>query len=113
VQLSRNFGKEAALTAGLAAARGEVVVLMDADGQHPTALLADMLRHWQAGADVVYAVRSTRADQSALHRRMVAAFYGIVNWRSRVRIRATRATSGCWTGAWWTRCWPCPSATAS
>jgi hypothetical protein len=71
-----------------------------------------MLRHWQAGADVVYAVRSTRADQSALHRRMVGAFYGIVNWRSRVRIRATRATSGCWTGAW-TRCWPCPSATAS
>ena len=86
VQLSRNFGKEAALTAGLAAARGEVVVLMDADGQHPTALLADMLRHWQGGADVVYAVRSTRADQSALHRRLVAAFYGIVNWRSRVRI---------------------------
>ena len=86
VQLSRNFGNEAALTAGLAAARGEVVVLMDADGQHPPALLADMLRHWQGGADVVYAVRSTRADQSALHRRLVAAFYGIVNWRSRVRI---------------------------
>ena len=86
VQLSRNVGKEAALTAGLAAARGEVVVLMDADGQHPPALLADMLRHWQGGADVVYAVRSTRADQSALHRRLVAAFYGIVNWRSRVRI---------------------------
>ena len=86
LQLSRNFGKEAALTAGLAAARGEVVVLMDADGQHPPALLADMLRHWQGGADVVYAVRSTRADQSALHRRLVAAFYGIVNWRSRVRI---------------------------
>ncbi|MFO1181774.1 glycosyltransferase family 2 protein [Ottowia sp.] len=86
VQLSRNFGKEAALTAGLAAARGEVVVLMDADGQHPPALLADMLRHWQGGADVVYAVRSTRSDQSALHRRLVGAFYGIVNWRSRVRI---------------------------
>ena len=86
LRLSRNFGKEAALTAGLAAARGEVVVLMDADGQHPPALLADMLRHWQGGADVVYAVRSTRADQSALHRRLVAAFYGIVNWRSRVRI---------------------------
>ena len=86
VQLSRNFGKEAALTAGIAAARGEVVVLMDADGQHPPALLADMLRHWQGGADVVYAVRSTRSDQSALHRRLVGAFYGIVNWRSRVRI---------------------------
>ena len=86
VQLSRNFGKEAALTAGLAAARGEVVVLMDADGQHPPALLADMLRHWQGGADVVYAVRRTRADQSALYRRLVGGFYGIVNWRSRVRI---------------------------
>ena len=86
VQLSRNFGKEAALTAGLAAARGEVVVLMDADGQHPTALLADMLRHWQAGADVVYGVRRTRTDQSAIYRRLVGAFYGLVNWRSRVRI---------------------------
>ncbi|QXL85370.1 glycosyltransferase family 2 protein [Comamonas sp. NLF-1-9] len=86
VQLSRNFGKEAALSAGLAAARGDVVVLMDADGQHPTALLADMLRHWREGADVVYAVRRTRDDQSALHRRLVAWFYGIVNWGGRVRI---------------------------
>ena len=86
VQLSRNFGKEAALTAGLAAARGEAVVLMDADGQHPPALLAEMLRRWQAGADVVYAVRRTRADQSALYRRLVGAFYGLVNWNSRVRI---------------------------
>lgn len=86
VQLSRNFGKEAALTAGIAAARGEVVVLMDADGQHPTALLADMLRHWQQGADVVYAVRRTREDQSGLHRKLVPWFYDIVNWGSRVRI---------------------------
>lgn len=86
VQLSRNFGKEAALSAGIAAARGEAVVLMDADGQHPPALLADMLHHWQQGADVVYAVRRTRDDQSALHRRLVAWFYGIVNWGGRVRI---------------------------
>ena len=66
IQLSRNFGKEAALTAGLEAARGEVVVLMDADGQHPTKLLPEMLQQWRQGADVVYAVRQTRADQSGL-----------------------------------------------
>ncbi|QEA14162.1 glycosyltransferase family 2 protein [Comamonas flocculans] len=86
VQLSRNFGKEAALSAGLAAARGEVVVLMDADGQHPLSLLPEMLRHWREGVDVVYAVRRTRDDQSALHRRLVAGFYGVVNWGGRVRI---------------------------
>ena len=84
--LSRNFGKEAALCAGLEAAHGDAVVMLDSDMQHPPALLETFVRHWSAGADVVYAVRSTRADQSALHRRLVAAFYGIVNWRSRVRI---------------------------
>lgn len=86
VRLSRNFGKEAALTAGLAAARGDVVVLMDADGQHPPELLATMLDQWRAGADVVYAVRTTRTDQSSLYRRLVGLFYRVVNWGSRVRI---------------------------
>jgi len=88
LQLSRNFGKEAALTAGLAAARGDVVVLMDADGQHPTALLATMAVRWRDGADVVYAVRTTRDDQSTLHRRLTQLFYRVVNWGSRVRVPA-------------------------
>ena len=53
LQLSRNFGKEAALTAGLQAAVGEVVVMMDADLQHPPPLISAMIEHWRKGADVV------------------------------------------------------------
>lgn len=83
VQLSRNFGKEIALTAGLDVARGEVVVLMDADGQHPVARVADMLAHWRAGAEVVYAVRRTRDDQSGLHARLTDWFYRLVNLGNR------------------------------
>ncbi len=88
VQLSRNFGKEAALTAGLAHARGDVVVLMDADGQHPLALLAPMLERWRAGNDVVYAVRRTRDDQSGLHAGLTSWFYKLVNLGNRVQIPA-------------------------
>ncbi len=88
LHLSRNFGKEAALTAGLHAARGEVVVLMDADGQHPVSLVARMLECWREGSDVVYAVRRTREDQSSLQGWMTSAFYRLLNWGSRVDIPA-------------------------
>ena len=86
LRLSRNFGKESALTAGLDAARGEVVILMDADGQHPLSLLPDMLQKWKQGADVVYAVRENRNDQSTLQASMTALFYKLVNWGSKVKI---------------------------
>ena len=86
VQLSRNFGKESALTAGLDMAEGAVTVMMDADGQHPLPLLAAMLMKWKLGADVVYAVRKTRSDQSALQRRLTRLFYVLINWGSHVEI---------------------------
>ncbi|MFZ2737191.1 MAG: glycosyltransferase family 2 protein [Burkholderiaceae bacterium] len=86
LQLSRNFGKEAALTAGLDAAQGEVVVLMDADGQHPSSFLSSMLQKWREGADVVYAVRNTRDDQTRLQARLTGLFYTLVNWGNRVKI---------------------------
>jgi glycosyltransferase involved in cell wall biosynthesis len=86
LQLSRNFGKEAAMTAGLDAASGEVVVLMDSDGQHPTALLSTMLAQWRDGFDVVYAVRRTRTDQARLHALLTGWFYKLVNTRSRFKI---------------------------
>lgn len=86
IQLSRNFGKEAALSAGLDQARGDAVVLLDADGQHPPAMVRDMLACWQRGHDVVYTVRRTRDDQSRLHAGLVSSFYRLVNWRSRFRI---------------------------
>ena len=88
VDLSRNFGKEAALTAGLEAAGGEVVVLMDADGQHPIDLLPTMLQRWREGVDVVYAVRRTRTDQSSLHVLLTGWFYKLINWGNRVQIPA-------------------------
>ena len=88
LDLSRNFGKEAALTAGLEATRGDVVVMMDADGQHPVSLLHDMLEKWRQGSDVVYAVRRSRQDQSNLHKRLVGLFYQLVNFGNRVKIPA-------------------------
>jgi glycosyltransferase involved in cell wall biosynthesis len=88
LQLSRNFGKEAALSAGLDQVRGEAVFILDADGQHPIAMLPEMLQKWEQGADVVYAVRRTRTDQSGLHRRLAGAFYSLVNWGSRVKVPA-------------------------
>jgi glycosyltransferase involved in cell wall biosynthesis len=88
LQLSRNFGKEPALTAGIDATRGEVVFLMDADGQHPIALLPEMLEKWKQGSDVVYAVRKTRDDQSGLQVSLTGLFYKMVNFGNRVKIPA-------------------------
>ncbi|MBV5296136.1 MULTISPECIES: glycosyltransferase family 2 protein [Curvibacter] len=86
IDLSRNFGKEAALTAGMEAARGEVVILMDSDGQHPVSLMAQMLQRWREGMDVVYAVRKTRDDQTRLHANLAGLFYTLVNHNNRVKI---------------------------
>jgi glycosyltransferase involved in cell wall biosynthesis len=88
VNLSRNFGKEAAITAGLKTTQGDVVFIMDADGQHPSILLPKMLQKWQQGSDVVYAVRKSRDDQSWLHVTFTKLFYQLINWRSRVKIPA-------------------------
>jgi polyisoprenyl-phosphate glycosyltransferase len=88
LNLSRNFGKEAALTAGLDAAKGDVVVIMDADGQHPSELLPSMLQKWEQGMDVVFAIRKTRHDQSNLQIAFTSLFYKLINWRTRVQIPA-------------------------
>jgi glycosyltransferase involved in cell wall biosynthesis len=88
LRLSRNFGKEPALTAGLDTAQGEVVILMDADGQHPLDLLPEMVRQWQQGLDVVYAVRKTRYDQSGVQVRLTGWFYSLINFGNRVKIPA-------------------------
>ena len=86
--LSRNFGKEAALTAGLEHAKGDVVLMLDADGQHPLQLLPQMLQRWRDGADAVCALRQTRADESWSKRLGTALFYRIVNIGSPVHIPA-------------------------
>lgn len=64
VRLSRNFGKEAALTAGLAAARGDAVICMDGDGQHPPRLIPKMIEHWRNGYDMVVGAQQSRSNES-------------------------------------------------
>ena len=86
--LSRNFGKEAALTAGLEHTAGDVVVMIDADGQHPLALLPQMLDGWRHGADAVCAVRDNRTDESWAKRLGTRLIYRIVNAGSPVSIPA-------------------------
>jgi polyisoprenyl-phosphate glycosyltransferase len=88
LQLSRNFGKEAALTAGLQASRGEVVVTMDADMQHSPALIPTFLDHWLGGADVAYAVRESRRDEGPFKRLGARCFYALVNGSSRFEVPA-------------------------
>lgn len=79
VTLSRNFGHQIALTAGLDAADGDAVVMLDADLQHPPALIPQMVARWQSGADIVSAVRQTTADASLIKRVTSALFYRLIN----------------------------------
>jgi len=80
LRLSRNFGKESALCAGLEHARGDAVILMDADGQHPPSLLPDMVRAWQtSGADIVEVVKRKRGRESLSSRLGALLFYLILN----------------------------------
>ncbi|APW40612.1 glycosyltransferase [Rhodoferax koreense] len=88
LQLSRNFGKEAALTAGLQEATGEVVVMMDADLQHPPALIHEFVRHWRYGADVAFAQRRHREDEGFLKRLGARGFYALVNAADGVEVPA-------------------------
>ena len=87
VSLSRNFGKEAALLAGLDYARLGAVLFMDADGQHPPQLIETLVAHWlDGGYDVVYTAKANRENEPALLRVAVKAFYSIVNWGARQKI---------------------------
>ncbi|AQV93081.1 glycosyltransferase [Cupriavidus necator] len=79
VDLTRNFGKEAALTAGLDEALGDAVIPIDADLQDPPALIPELVRRWRAGAEVVLAQRSNRACDSWLKRMTAGAYYRIHN----------------------------------
>jgi glycosyltransferase involved in cell wall biosynthesis len=87
VALSRNFGKEAALMAGLDHARLGAVLFMDADGQHPPALIPTLVGHWlDGGYDVVYTAKAHRDRESWVRRLGGRLFYGLINWGVRQRI---------------------------
>ena len=79
VRFSRNFGKEQALTAGLQLARGDAVVLIDADLQHPPEVIPAMVAAWREGADVVNMRRRDRNEESWLRRSSARIFYRLIN----------------------------------
>jgi glycosyltransferase involved in cell wall biosynthesis len=86
VNLSRNFGKEAALTAGIDHANGDVIVPMDIDLQDPPDLIGPFMARWREGYDIVYGVRTQRASDPAARRLSAGWFYRVFNSMSPVRI---------------------------
>ncbi|WP_428355615.1 glycosyltransferase family 2 protein [Methyloprofundus sp.] len=79
IDLSRNFGKEAAMTAGLDQAQGDAVVIIDADLQDPPELIAEMVSTWRSGFDVVYAKRTQRKGESFVKKATARLFYKLIN----------------------------------
>lgn len=88
IRFSRNFGKEKALSAGLDHARGDAVILLDGDFQHPLELLSEFIAQWEKGNDMVYGVRQNRADESWLKRTCAKAFYQLTSKINRINIPA-------------------------
>ena len=87
VTLSRNFGKEAALLAGLDHARLGAVLFMDGDGQHPPSLIETLVKRWlDDGYDVVYTAKAHRENETWLRRTGVHWFYALINWGQRQQI---------------------------
>lgn len=86
LELSRNFGHQAAITAGIDHARGDVVVVIDGDLQDPPELIPKMVERWRDGADVVYAVRERREGEVFYKRVAAAIHYRIQRWLSDVDI---------------------------
>jgi glycosyltransferase involved in cell wall biosynthesis len=88
IDFSRNFGKEAALTAGIDHAEGDVVILIDADFQHPVATISDFMLQWRAGYDMVYGVRNNRHYETGLRRDSARFFYWLLERLSSVDLPA-------------------------
>lgn len=86
LQFSRNFGHQHALKAGLDHARGAAVISLDADLQHPPALIADMLHHWRNGAEIVYTRRQDKQNVGFFKKMSAKAFYWLANRLSEVPI---------------------------
>lgn len=88
VDLSRNFGKEVALTAGLHKSNGDAVVVIDADLQDPPELIPDLIKEWKNGYDVVYARRMTRSGETIIKKATAHIFYRFMQQLGRVKIPA-------------------------
>ena len=90
VRFSRNFGKEAAIFAGLQHAKGDCVAVIDCDLQHPPEILVEMYRLWEQGYEVVEGVKHSRGKESALHKASAGLFYKLIS--SAVKIDMSRAS---------------------
>ena len=86
IDLSRNFGKEAAMLAGFDHARGDCMVIMDADLQHPPSIIPEMLKYWEEGYEDVYARRKTRGKESWLRKRLSLTYYSLLQKSTRVEV---------------------------
>lgn len=86
VNLSRNFGKENALLAGMDYASGDAVIIMDADMQHPVSAIGDMVCWWEQGYEDVYGKRRTRGREPWLRKRLSLAFYNLLQRSTRIEI---------------------------
>ena len=86
VDLSRNFGKEAAMLAGFDYVTGDCMVIIDADLQHPPTLIPEMIKWWEQGYDDVYARRKTRGKESWLRKRLSLLFYKLLQRASRFEV---------------------------
>src|SRR5680860_529555 len=86
IEFSRNFGKESALSAGLAQAQGEVAIMIDADFQHPMELIPEFIRKWEAGAEVVIGIRNSNKKAGWVKRAGSFLFYKIISRISSVEI---------------------------
>ncbi len=91
LSFTRNFGHQAALTAGLEHARGDVVITLDSDLQHPPALIPELLRRWREGYDVVLTVRADDVRTGFLKRAFSRWFYRLMGWLSDTEVRLAAA----------------------
>jgi len=79
IKLSRNFGKEYALTAGIAQAQGDAIIMLDADGQHPVSLIRQFVKRWQENNKIVIGIRKAPASRSVIHQWRSRLFYYLFN----------------------------------
>lgn len=86
LEFSRNFGKEIALTAGLEHASGDVVIIMDADFQHPIETLPEFLKQWGEGYDMAYGVRKNRDNESKIKRNLANLFYWLMQKMAKINM---------------------------
>lgn len=86
LSLSRNFGKENAMLAGMDYAKGDCVVIMDADLQHPVEAIPQMIKYWEEGYDDIYGRRVSRWPESFIRKRLTAAYYSMLQKSSRINV---------------------------